>query len=160
MSSDKEHKQLMAIQPDMLPPGFYFRAFNGKRSFAPPADQSEWFKLESVALANGDDVGVVTPWQYPASQAPITPEVAKEIIEEIGKGMPDGNRYSNQPAATKRAAWPIVQKHCPDKTEEQCRRIVANWIKDGLLYEDEYTDPIRRHRQTGLFARNPPEEAP
>src|SRR5262249_43682453 len=42
MSSDKEHKQLMAIQPDMLPAGFYFRAFNGKRSFAPPADQSEW----------------------------------------------------------------------------------------------------------------------
>jgi len=158
MSSDKEHKQLMAIQPDMLPPGFYFRAFNGKRNFAPPADQSSWFKLESVVLANGDDVGVVTLWQYPASQAPITLEVAKEIIEEIDKGMPDGNRYSNQPAATKRAVWPIVQRHCPDKTEEQCRRIVANWIRGDLLYEDEYIDPAHRRSQTGLFVRNPPKE--
>jgi hypothetical protein len=55
-------EQLMAIAPDMLPAGFYFRAFNGKRNFAPPAAESDWFKLESLMLANGDDVGVVTMW--------------------------------------------------------------------------------------------------
>ena len=44
----------------MVAPGFYFRSFNGKRNFAPPADQSDWFKLESIDLRNGDNVGVVT----------------------------------------------------------------------------------------------------
>jgi len=48
--SAKDHEQLKQIQPDMLPPGFYFRGFNGKRSFAPPADQSDWFKIESIML--------------------------------------------------------------------------------------------------------------
>jgi hypothetical protein len=53
--SDKEHEQLSGIQPDMQPAVFYFRAFSGKRSFAPPADQSDWFERKSVVLANGDN---------------------------------------------------------------------------------------------------------
>src|SRR6516165_10221111 len=47
-------------------PGFYFRAFSGKRNFAPPLDESDWFKFVSVQLNNsplfGDDVGVVERW--------------------------------------------------------------------------------------------------
>jgi hypothetical protein len=138
----------------MLPAGHYFRSYNGKRSFAPPADQSDWFKIESIELANGDNVGVVTPWVYPASQVPITPEVVERIIADIGRGMPNGQRFSNSNAATRRPAWPIVQKHCPDKTEDQCRRSVASWIKKGLLYEDDYDDPTDHKPRRGLYASN------
>src|SRR5262249_31041144 len=123
--SAKEHEELREIQPDMLPPGHYFRTFSGKRSFAPPADQSDWFKIENLTLANSDNVGVVTPWRYPASQEAIAP---KDIVAEIGRGMPNGQRFSASPGATRRQAWPIVQKHCSDKTRDQCRRIVADWI--------------------------------
>jgi hypothetical protein len=66
--------------------------------------------------------------------------------------MPNGQRYSNDNAAKKRKAWPVVQKHCPTKTENQCRQIIAAWIKQGLLYEDEYEDPVYRKRMGGLFA--------
>src|SRR5262249_31094615 len=149
--STEEHKDLLEIQPDMLPPGHYFRSFNGKRSFAPPADQADWFKIESIDLPNGDNVGVVTPWAYPANQAPIPPEAAERISTEIDCGMPNGQRFTNDNAATKRAAWPIVQKHCPDRTRGQCRQTIAAWIKQGLLSEDEYNDPIYRKPQTGLF---------
>jgi len=158
MMSAKEHEQLRGIDPDMLPPGFYFRAFSGKRIFAPPAEQSDWFKRESVELANGDNVGVATAWQYPETWDDAPPDIIKQVFDDIGKGMPDGNRYTNHSAATKRAAWPIVQKYCPGKTEGQCRRIITGWIKKGLLYEDEYIDPVRRHSQTGLFVRNPSTE--
>jgi hypothetical protein len=156
--SAKEHEQLREIQPDMLPPGFYFRSFNGKRSFAPPADQSDWFKIESVLLANGDDVGVATPWEYPETWDDAPPEAMAAILDEIDRGMPDGRRYSNHKAATKRAVWPIVQKHCPQKTQTQSRRIIESWIQQGLLHEDEYTDPIYRRPQTGLFIRKLPTE--
>jgi hypothetical protein len=149
----KEHEQLLGIAPDMLPAVFYFRAFSGKRSFAPPADQSDWFKRESLILANGDNVGIATLWTYPATQDAIAPEIATAVIREIGDGMPNRQRFTNHNAATNRAAWPIVQKHCPDKTEDQCRRIIAAWIKQGLLYVDEYHDPTRRTQQSGLFAR-------
>jgi hypothetical protein len=64
----KEHEELVKVQPTMQPPGFYFRAFNGKRNFAPPADLSDWFRIESVVLRNGDDVGVVTAWPTPESR--------------------------------------------------------------------------------------------
>ena len=151
--SAKEHEQLLAVQPDMLPPGFYFRAFNGKRNFAPPAEQSDWFELKSIVLLNGDDVGVATTWTYPETWENITPEITDVIFAEIDRGMPDGQRYSNHNRATRRQAWPLVRKHCPAKTENQCRRIVAAWIKQGALYEDEYPDPVQRRRQLGLFVR-------
>jgi hypothetical protein len=151
--SAKEHEQLSGIEPGMLPPGYYFRAFNGKRNFAPPANQSDWFKIESLVLANGDNVGVVTAWRYPASQAAIPPEAIERILADIDRGMPNGQRYSNDNAATTRAAWPIVQKHCPDKTEDQCRAMVAAWIKSGVLYQKKYRDPVYERQQTGLFVR-------
>jgi hypothetical protein len=151
--SAKEHGQLLEIQPDMLPAGFYFRAFNGKRNFAPPAYQSDWFKLESIVLRNGDDVGVATAWEYPETWDDISSELTERIVDELGRGMPDGQRYSNNNAATKRAACPIVRKHCPNKTQDQCRQIVSTWIKKGLLYEAEYDDPVQRRRRSGLFAR-------
>jgi hypothetical protein len=94
----------------------------------------------------------VIPWEYPASHDLITPDIVEQVITEIGRGMPDGQRYTNHNRAKARQAWPVVQKYCPDKTENQCRRAVADWIKSGLLYEDKYTNPVQRKEQTGLFA--------
>ena len=44
---------------------WYFRVDNGKANLTPPVDKAEWFKFVSVALANGDNVGVPTSWQFP-----------------------------------------------------------------------------------------------
>jgi hypothetical protein len=156
--SAKEHEQLADIAPDMLPPGFYFRAFSGKRSFAPPADQSDWFKRESITLANGDNVGVATLWQYPATETTLEPEVVQNILDAIDKGLPEGQRYSNYASATTRAVWPMMQGHCPDKTKDQCRRIVTTWIKQGLLTEDSYEDPVYVKPCVGLFVPKPAPE--
>jgi DNA polymerase bacteriophage-type len=151
--ASKEHAELKAVQPDMLPAGFYFRAFNGKRNFAPPADQSDWYQLESITLANGDDVGVATPWAYPATWSDLTPEMTAQVLGEIDKGLANGQRYSNHNAAKQRPAWMAVQKHCPTKTQSQCRRIVTTWIETGKLYEDAYDDPVYGREQKGLFVR-------
>jgi RecA-family ATPase len=43
----------------------HFRIDRGKANYAPPAKSAVWRKFESVTLPNGDDVGVVTPWQFP-----------------------------------------------------------------------------------------------
>src|SRR5262249_60910026 len=76
----KEHEELLTIAPDMLSAGHYFRAYHGKLSFAPPADQSDWYAIENITLANGDDVGTVTQWKYPASQAAINPAVTQQLV--------------------------------------------------------------------------------
>src|SRR5262249_58022789 len=121
---------------------------------------ADWYAIENITLTNGDDVGVATAWRYPASQATVTPDVVERIVAEIDRGLPNGQRFSNDNAATKRAAWPIVQKHCPDKTRDQCRRIVAGWVKQGSLYEDEYDDPVYGKPRKGLFARRTSDEQP
>jgi hypothetical protein len=151
----KVHEQLIAIAPDMLPAGYYFRGFNGKRNFAPPADQSDWHRLESIQLQNGDNVGVTAAWTYPETMDDVTPDIAARVLADIERGMPDGRRFSNHNLASTRQAWPVVAKHCPNKTESQCRRIVAKWLKQGLLYEDEYWDATQRRERSGLFMRKP-----
>ncbi|WP_296518716.1 AAA family ATPase [Rhodopseudomonas sp.] len=56
----------------------YFRTVNDKANLAPPVDQSDWFRLESVHLGNGplngpgDSIGVVTAWKWPDPLSGVT----------------------------------------------------------------------------------------
>jgi hypothetical protein len=157
----KEYETILKAQPalQLKPPGFYFRAFNGKRNFAPPADQSDWFEIESVTLrngvggTNGDNVGVVVPWTYPVIKTDIEPETVDLILTDIDRGMEDGHRYSNDNAAAKRAAWKVVQNYCPDKKPKECKQIIADWLKQDLLYTEKYDNPHRKEKIIGLYVR-------
>jgi RecA-family ATPase len=40
----------------------YYRIDNGKANMAPPPENAQWYKLETVRLANGDEVGAATAW--------------------------------------------------------------------------------------------------
>jgi hypothetical protein len=71
--------------------GYYFRAFSGKLNFAPPAEQSNWFRFVSVNLGNGfpfgDDVGVVEAWTHPGqNEAELTPSNVEAIRQAVGEG--------------------------------------------------------------------------
>lgn len=50
---------------------FHFRVDNGKANLAPPPEKSDWYRFIGVDLGNGenfepgDNIGVVTPWQWP-----------------------------------------------------------------------------------------------
>jgi hypothetical protein len=43
----------------------YFRIDRGKANYLPPAKAAVWRKFESVELANGDNMGVITAWEHP-----------------------------------------------------------------------------------------------
>jgi hypothetical protein len=55
-----------------------------------------------------------------------------------------------RPKANERAAWKVVQHHCPDRTEAQCREIIRTWVKNGVLVHEEYEDPKTRKTLNGL----------
>ena len=44
-----------------------------------------------------------------------------------------------------------AQKHCPGKTEVQCREIIKQWFEAGVLVETEYEDPKRHEKKNGLY---------
>ena len=71
-------------------------------------------------------------------------------LTEIDNGMSNGQRYTDKGGGRgPRAAWRVVQKHCADRTEGQCREIIRTWITNGVLYEAEYDDPIERKPRKG-----------
>jgi hypothetical protein len=139
----------------------YVRLDSGKVNLARPSGEATWFKLIGVQLGNGnadypagDEVQTVVPWHPPKTWDGITTDQVNAALNEIDAGMPNGQRYSTGGKAKERAAWPVVQRHCPSKTEHQCREMVGTWVKSGLLYADEYDDPIARKRLKGLKVDN------
>jgi len=122
------------------------------------AVKAEWFKLVSVSLGNttalypdGDDMQAIERWKPPETWGDVSSEALNTILNEMEAEMPAGRRYSGKPQATDRAAWKVVQKYCPTKTEAQCREMIREWIKAGVLFEAKYHDPVSRKEEWGLF---------
>jgi hypothetical protein len=134
----------------------YVRLDSAKVNIVRQASKATWFKLVSVKLGNateqypnGDDVQTVESWSPPETWDVPTPAL-NAALTEIEAGMSNGQRYSDASAARERAAWLVVQRHCPDRTEPQCREIIKTWVKVGVLFSETYHDPIKREERSGL----------
>jgi hypothetical protein len=122
------------------------------------AIKARWFKLVSIALGNatadypeGDEVQAIERWEPPETWAGAEPETLNAILDALAAGLPDGRHYSDHSKAKGREAWQVVQKHCPGKPEAQCREIIRQWLKAGVLAETDYDDPVARKERKGLF---------
>lgn len=131
----------------------------GKVNIAPPASEAKWFRLVGVSLGNGtdqyllgDSVQAVEVWLPPDLWDGIDVAIANRILTDIDTGMANGSRYSAAAAAKRRAAWPVVVKHAPEKSQQQARNMVQLWIKSGTLFEEQYDDPFDRKPAEGLRA--------
>jgi hypothetical protein len=137
------------------------RMDSGKVNIAPPPHQAKWFRLIGVLLNNatelyphGDNVQVAEPWMPPDLWRNISFDQINRILTDIDTGLPDGNRYSDAGSAKERAAWKVVAKHAPDKTEDQAREMVRTWRRNGVLVTESYDNPVTRKEVTGLRVDN------
>jgi hypothetical protein len=135
----------------------YVRLDSSKVNIAPPSGDVTWFKLVGVRLdngttdyPNGDEVQTVERWYPPKTWDGVTTAQANAVLNEIEAGISDGQRYSDAPKAGERAAWKVVQRHCLDRTEPQCREIIRTWVKNGVLFSEEYNDPVEYKARKGL----------
>ena len=132
----KERNDLLVAVPNMGQAGWYFREFNGKRNFAPPAEESSWYRYVSVELDNapdfmtgGDHVGVATAWAYPkldlsVAKSPIGKEAALSAIAAGGPWRKD-QRSKGEP-------WvgvPIAEALGLDLTDPRVRKEVAKLVR-------------------------------
>jgi hypothetical protein len=136
---------------------FYVRLDKAKVNIEPPAEKATWFRLVGVRLGNatemypnGDEVQTVEPWTPPDTWAGLSSAALNDALTAIDAGLPNGQRYSDASKAEDRAAWAVVQRHCPNKTEPQCREIIRTWVKNGVLLREQYDDPIHRKSRSGL----------
>jgi len=122
---------------------------------------AKWFRLVGVRLGNGnemypngDEVQTVEPWTPPETWADLSSDLLNKVLTVIGGGLPDGNRYSAGPNVRGRAAWKVVTQHAPQKTEAQAREIIKAWLRNGVLEESEYDNPITRKPVKGLIVND------
>jgi hypothetical protein len=133
------------------------RVDDAKVNLAKPGEAA-WFELVDVPLGNcsdtyprGDHVQTVQRWEPPDLWRGISPELACTILAEIDRGTQDGRPYSNHPNAKSRAAWPVVVRHLPDRTEQQARMIVDQWVRnDALRMVPGLLDAKERREVEGL----------
>jgi AAA domain len=135
----------------------FIRMDSAKVNITPPMGKAKWFRLVGVRLGNatelypnGDEVQTVEAWKPPETWADLTNDLVGRILADIDAGLPDGGRYSDGPNAKRRAAWKVVLKHAPKKSEHQAREIIKTWVETGLLVLEEYEDPVDRKCLLGL----------
>ncbi len=151
----EEEAKTFGINPEER--AAYVRLDKAKVNLAPPSRAAEWFRLVGVELnngdaeyPNGDQVQTVEPWKPPKIWDGLSSVMLNAALTEIDQGMPNGQRYTDAGGGTgARAAWKVVQKHCADRTEGQCREIIKTWLRNDVLYEDKYDDPVDRKPRKG-----------
>jgi hypothetical protein len=136
----------------------YVRLDRAKANIVRRSIKAFWVRMVSVNLGNlteqypdGDEVQAIEAWIPPAVWADVTDEQIDAILDEIDKGLDGGRRYSDAPNANDRAAWRLVQQHCADKAEAQCREVITTWVENGVLVRKNIHDPDRREKAKGLF---------
>jgi len=135
------------------------RMDSAKVNIGPPTVDTVWFRLVGVPLGNatqqypyGDNVHTVERWYAPENTVSI--HVANQIIDAIDKGLGDDRRYSSAPQAKDRAAWPVVQEFLPAWTEQQCKKLIKDWLEKDVLRSGDYLDPTTKSTRQALFRGN------
>jgi hypothetical protein len=131
-------------------PRLYFRAFNDKSNLAPPADCSDWFKIESVQLGNGpqghgDSVGVVTPWEWPSVFGGITTDDLFRVQKAIA-----GGEWRQSPTAKGWAGSAVADVLGLDLTDQaakaKIKSLLRTWIENRALKVVQRPDESRHDR--------------
>jgi hypothetical protein len=155
--SEDEAKQFNVEQTDRR---FFVRLDSAKVNIV-PSRTATWFKLVSVNIGNatepypgGDEVQTVVPWTPPDLWKSLDNDLLNRILTDIDAGLPDGNRYSDAGSATDRAAWKLVVKYAPDKSEGQAREMIRSWVRNGVLVAEPYDNPVTRKQVKGLRVDN------
>lgn len=111
---------------------FYFRVFSDKANLSPPVDDSDWYKIENVALENGDDVGVVIPWKWPDALEGLKPADLRRVQEAI-----QGRQYRKDPQANDWAGIAIakVLELDPDIPHDiaKIKICIKTWVQNGAI---------------------------
>lgn len=139
----------------------YVRLDSAKVNIAPHGGKAVWFHLIGVPINNGtpqypsgDTIQVAVPWEPQGLWADLDNGTLNSILDKIDAGLPDGERYTAAPSAKDRHAWRVVQSLAPHKSEKQCREIIREWVKNGVLVEEDYHSQKERKDVKGVRVVN------
>jgi hypothetical protein len=130
----------------------YFRAYDDKNNRAPPADNSDWFKIESVNLGNGgsdfgDSVGAVVPWTTPDIFEGVTDWHLYQV-QRLVDDKEDVRENSRSPRWIGRLIAEVLDLSPEEKSDrKRISSIFAVWLSNGAFSIDIREDESRRPRK-------------
>ena len=136
----------------------YFRVINDKANMAPPPENSQWYKYESVLLGNAtadhaaDNMGVVIQFVWPQPM-----EVNVEIVHAIQEVFAQGNARADGQAGEKWGGH-IVAQHLAINLEggepedqkaarHRVKALLKQWVTNGWLGIEDKLDAHRKPRK-------------
>lgn len=103
----------------------------GKANRSPP-EAIEWFRLESVAIGNGDEVGAVVPWSAPDLIGDIN---ALQIVEAMG--LIERGAWRSDPRAKDWVGHAIGAAVGQDSKSPAgrtvLRMVLSQWLSEGRI---------------------------
>jgi len=117
----------------------YFKVFDGKNNLAPAEEEATWFHMASVALPNGDNVGVVEAWKWPNAFQDVTTDDLQSVKHAVaGKGYRASSQAQNWVGFAVGKVLGIDATQKPDK--KRVSLLLKTWIKNGALKKVEMRD--------------------
>jgi hypothetical protein len=122
----------------------YVRSDDAKANLAPPAGRSDWIKLESYELPNGDNVGVVVPWAWPDVMEGLDADDLLRVQRAL-----HGQGFRKNQQAERWAGHEIGRVLGIDTSDKAGRKragkMLDEWLRVGALVvvdrEDEHRKP-------------------
>ena len=138
---------------------WYVREDDAKGNMSPPTANAKWMQRVGQIIANGgiedgDDVGVLVPWKPPDPFDGVTVEKARQIINAIDLGPdPKEPELRFSPSASSKKYWVgnAITENALGKSDEDAKMILKVWFASGVLFKEEYRNPIRRTDTVGIF---------
>lgn len=135
----------------------YFNVIDDKNNLAPPSEVADWYHLENVHLANGDEVGVVIPWAWPDAFEDIT--IADLYAVQMAV---DGQNLRQNVQAKDWIGHTIARVLNLDGDtkahQSKIKTLIKTWIKNGSLVETTIKDKYDKERpviEVGTWAPKP-----
>ena len=136
----------------------YVRLDDAKANLAPRAETARWFRLESVSLGNstaayphGDTVAAVAAWKPPSPFRDLSAADCNRALDLIAAGPGAGAAYAAWRRGRSGERWAgrvLMREFGLD--EGDAGRVIAAWMRSGVLEEATYHDGQQRKARLGV----------
>lgn len=142
----------MAADYGLAEPWRYIRVDDAKANYAAKESGGQWHALASVALGNGDSVGVVERWKLPDAMDGVTVAHLDEVVRRAGKGEFREDIRCKENWIGHMIADVIGADLDDPAGKKKVKESQKAWIKSGALKVVERSDASRKTRKFVLPA--------
>jgi hypothetical protein len=136
----------------------FVRLDDAKANMAPRAEQALWYRLEAVPLGNGtelyplgDHVAALAPWKPASPFGGLDAKACNAALDRIDAGPEPGKLYAaSRGGFGGNGRWAGNVLLQMGVAEPEAARIIAAWLRSGLLTETAYRDQTHRRNRRGV----------